>query len=83
MINNDFDRIQWKQDSIPQNWGLANKISKNDYVKMLADAMSTTNIEIESKPRPNFVFALKEFVWDSAWLPILREGPYNVLNRRS
>ena len=80
---NDFDRIQWKQDSITQHWGSANKISKNDYVEMLADAMSTNAMEIESKPRPNFVFALKEFVWDSVWLPVLREGPYNVLKNRS
>ena len=78
-IYNDFERIQWKQDSITLNWGLANKISKNDYVEMLADAMSTTVKEVESKPRPNFVFSLKEFVWDSIWLPILRDGPYNVL----
>ena len=77
---NDFDRIQWKQDSITQHWGSANKISKNDYVEMLADAMSTNAMEIESKPRPNFVFALKEFVWDSVWLPVLREDYYNVLN---
>ena len=65
------------------NWGMANKISKNEYVEMLADAMSTTVNEIESKPRPNFVFSLKEFVWDSIWLPVLRDGPYNVLKTKS
>ena len=78
-IYNDFERIQWKQNSITLNWGLATMISKNDYVEMLADAMSTTVKEVESKPRPNFVFSLKEFILDSIWLPILREGPFNVL----
>ena len=77
-INNNFEKIQWKQDSITQNWGLANKMSKNEYVEMLADAMATTTTEVESKPRPNFVFSVKEFAWDSVWLPLLREGPYNI-----
>ena len=65
---NDFDRIQWKQDSITQHWGSANKISKNDYVEMLADAMSTTAMEIESKPRPDFVFSLKGCVGGTVYL---------------
>ena len=78
-IYNDFERIQWKQDSITMNWGLANKKSKNDYVELLANAMSTTPMDIESKPRPNLYLSLTEFVWDSIWLPVLREGPYKVL----
>ena len=81
-LHNDFERIQWKQNSITQNWGLANKISKNDYVEMLADAMAITAKEVESKPRPNFVFSMKEFIWDSIWLPILREDHYNVFSRK-
>ena len=63
---------------IPLSWGMANKISKNDYVVMLADPMSITTKEVESKSRPNFVFNLKRFAWDSIWLPILWEGPYIV-----
>ena len=75
----DFERIQWKQDSITQNWGSANKKSKDDYVEMLADAMSTTAKEIESKPRPNLYISLAQFALDSILLPLSREGPYKVL----
>ena len=49
---------------------------------MLADAMETTPKVVESKPRPNFVFSMKEFIWDSIWFPILREGNYNVFSRK-
>ena len=76
---NNIPKIQWNDASLTKDWGVANKISKQDYVRKLASALKTSSGEIESKPRPSFPLNLKQFVWDSIWLPVLRRGPYNIL----
>ena len=77
---NDNQKIQWSEPSLTRDWGTANKISTQDYVSRLADALSTTPEQVKSVSRPIFALLLKQFVWDSAWLPLLRKGPYNLLN---
>jgi len=70
---NDNQRIQWSDPSLTRDWGTANKISTQDYVGKLADALSTTPEQVKSAPRPNFALLLNRFVWDSAWLPLARK----------
>ena len=59
---NNIPNIQWSDASLTKDWGAVNKISKQDYVEKLARALSTTNEEIESKPRPKFPLDLKKFI---------------------
>ena len=77
---NNNQKIQWSEVSLTRDWGAANKISTRDYVNRLAEALSTTPEQVESVPRPNFTLLLKKFVLDSAWLPLIRTGPYNLPN---
>ena len=77
---NNNEKIQWSEVSLTRDWGAANKISTQDYVNKLAEALSTTPETVESVPRPNFPLLLKKFIWNSAWLPLVRRGPYNLLN---
>ena len=79
-IFNNNQKIQWSEVSLTRDWGAANKISTEDYVNRLAEALSTTPGTVESVPRPNFLLLLKKFILNNAWLPLVRRGPYNLLN---
>ena len=75
---NKGENIQWSESSLTKDWGMANDISRQDYVQRLAEALSTSIEDVEAVPRPNFSLGVAEFLKDSALLPLLRRGPYNV-----
>ena len=67
-------------ETLTKKWGEANKLSRQDYVERLASALGTSPEDVESGPTPNIVFQLKQFMWDSIWLPLVRRGPYKVFH---
>jgi len=75
-FNNEV--MDWQEDTLTKDWGTANNLSRQDYVDRLATALGTSPEDVESVPIPNLVLELKEFVWDSFWLPLMRTGPYKV-----
>ena len=72
------EKIQWSESSLTKDWGMANDISRQDYVQRLVEALSTSIEDVEAVPRPDFSLGVAEFLKDSALLPLLRRGPYNV-----
>ena len=78
LLNDEL--IDWSEEALTKDWGRANKLSKQDYVKRLSSALGKTPEEVESVPTPNIVFELKQFMWDSIWLPLMRTGPYNIFH---
>ena len=68
---NNNQKIQWADLSLTRDWGAANKVSGQDYVQRVT-------VLTGAAERPDFPLALKEFIWDSVRLPLMRRGTFNV-----
>jgi len=74
------EALDWHEETLTKDWGRANNLSKQDYVERLAAALGKTPEELESVPTPNFIFQVKQFIWDSIWLHLMRRNPYRVFH---
>ena len=72
------ETVDWNEETLTKDWGKANNISTQDYVERLAAALGTSQEGVKSVPTPNIIFQLKQFMWDSISLPLMRRGPYRV-----
>ena len=65
--NRDYLKLDWFDEGFTRDWGRANKVSREDFLRKMAHALDTTPEEIKRRPVPSILVSLKKFICKSVW----------------